>query len=183
VIPYEKIENIRQQLRELSFDYWTSQVVFSVQWWIIIASLILPWVLWLKLADKKKMNELILVGLQIALISYILNQIGTSLGLWTYPYTLLPLEREVWDPADFTILPVLFMLLYQWFPRWKSYLRIHVLFAFLAAYVGGFIYEWLGIYKILNWKHAYSVLIYFLIAIFVKFVVQTIIKIKMKNGS
>jgi hypothetical protein len=34
---------------------------------------------------------------------------------WTYQYTILPLERELWEVADFSH-SLFYMIIYQWFP-------------------------------------------------------------------
>ena len=52
--------------------------------------------------DKNRIIEISMVGLFVSIIAFILDQIGSSLGYWTYPYTLTPLERDLWAVADFS---------------------------------------------------------------------------------
>jgi hypothetical protein len=169
---FQEIEKHYGQLRTLWLDYWTQEVVFTYQWWIMIFTLLIPFFLWWKLVDKTRIREISLVGLIISCIAFILDQIGTSLGFWTYPFTLTPLERDLWAVADFSVMPFFYMMLYQWFPKWKSYLLAIIIFSLFAAFVGEQIFQWLGIYKLLKWKHIYSIPPYILLGIFVKVILQ-----------
>ncbi|MBM7660229.1 uncharacterized membrane protein YoaT (DUF817 family) [Bacillus mesophilus] len=92
---FKQIQELNAELRELCLDYFFSEVLFSMEWWIIICSFIIPYIIFWKLVDKSRIKEILYVGVMIALISYILDQIVAGAGLWTYPYTLTPLPREV----------------------------------------------------------------------------------------
>ncbi|MFB3166880.1 CBO0543 family protein [Neobacillus sp. 179-C4.2 HS] len=169
---FQEIEKHYGQLRTLWQDYWTQEVVFTYQWWIMILTLLIPFFLWWKLVDKTRIREISLVGLIVSCIALILDQIGSSLGFWTYPFTLTPLERDLWAVADFSVMPFFYMMLYQWFPKWKSYLVAIIIFSLFSAFVGEKIFQWLGIYKLLKWKHIYSIPPYILLGIFVKVILQ-----------
>jgi hypothetical protein len=177
----KEILELNKRLLELCYEYWSSHVVFTFPWWFVIATLIIPWIIWWKLVDKKRIKSISLVGLITMIISFILDQVGTSLLLWEYPVTPSPLPRDVFDPADFAILPVSYMLIYQYFKNWKLFIISQVVFAFFASYVGGNIYGWLGIYKILNWRHIYSVPIYLLMGIVTKKVVDKLNNLELLN--
>jgi hypothetical protein len=171
---FQKIQKTHDYLRELWFDYWTQEVVFTYQWWFLISVVILPLFLWWRFVDKTRLKELSLVGLITAGIAFILDQIGTSLGFWVYPYTLTPLERDEFAPADLSIIPFVYTMIYQRFPTWKKYIIAAITYAFFASYIGENIFQWMGIYKINKWNHLYSVPFYILIGIFVKVVLQKI---------
>lgn len=171
---FEKIYDHYEVLRRLWMNYWKTEVVFSYQWWLLIAMLIVPMVLGWIIADKSRLKELCIIWLFSTLVCYVLDQIGSSLGLWRYPYTLTPLEREVWDPADFGILPFCYTILYQYLPRWKPYIFGLISFAFFAAFVGGNLFQWFQIYDIIHWKHIYSVPFYILIGVSLKMIVSKI---------
>ena len=110
---FQEIQKQYEYLRQLWSDYWIQDVVFAYQWWIMVGILIIPFLLWWRLVDKTRIIEISMVGLLISGIAFILDQIGTSLGYWTYPYTLTPLERDLWAVADFSILPFFYMMIYQ----------------------------------------------------------------------
>lgn len=169
---FQEIEKQYDYLRKLWLDYWSQEVVFTYQWWIMIFLLIIPFFLWWRLVDKTRIIEISMVGLIASSIAFILDQIGSSLGYWTYPYTLTHLERDLWAVADFSILPFFYMIIYQWFPKWKTYILGIIIFALFSAFVGENIFQWLGIYVMLKWKHIYSIPGYVLLGIFVKVVLQ-----------
>ncbi|MGO4889936.1 CBO0543 family protein [Anaerobacillus sp. MEB173] len=173
-----EIKMLREALKETWFEHWLNVNVFTLEWCIIVISIVLPLFIFWKLVDKKRLREIIFVGITVALIGFSLDQIGSSLLLWTYPYTLTPLMVEAFDPANFSILPVIYMLIYQWFAKWKSYVYAHIIFAFFAAFVGENIYEWLGLYELTNWQHIFSVPFYFLIGLFIKWFVNKIMEIE-----
>ena len=169
---FQEIEKHYEILRKLWWDYWTQEVVFTYQWWIIVFTLITPFFLWWRWVDRTRIIEISMVGLLSSLIAFILDQIGSSLGYWTYRYTLTHLERDLWAVADFSIIPFFYMMIYQWFPKWKTYILGTMIFALFAAFVAETIFQWLDIYIMLKWKHIYSVPGYVLLGIFVKVVMQ-----------
>lgn len=171
---FEKIEMHYAALRNLWLEHWLNNVIFTPQWWILVLTFVIPYIIWWKLVDKSRLRDIVLIGLQAALISYLLDQIGTALALWIYPYSLTPLEREVFDPADFSAIPVSYMLIFQYFSKWKKYFLALVVFALIASYGAGSFYQWLGIYKLENWKHIYSTILYIMLGLFMKWVLSKI---------
>jgi hypothetical protein len=147
---------------------------FYNQWWIEVLIIIFSLILWWRFVDKTRLKEISLVGMMTSGIAFILDQIGTSLGLWTYPNTITPLERDLFTPADLSIVPLIYSMIYQKFPTWEKYILTTIIYALLASYLGENIFQSLGIYKIENWNHLYSVPFYILIGVFVKGALQII---------
>ncbi|MEH6930134.1 hypothetical protein V7Z65_26080, partial [Priestia megaterium] len=88
---------------------------------------------------------------------------------------------DLWLPANFSIIPFFYMMIYQWFPKWNKYVLAITVFTFFASFMGESIFKWLGIYKVLKWEHIYSVPFYILIGIFVKIVLKKFISIETKS--
>lgn len=169
---FQEIEKHYEVLRKLWWDYWTQEVLFSYQWWIMVFLLIIPFFLWWRLVDKTRIIQISMVGLLTSGMAFILDQIGSSLGYWTYPYTLTHLERDLWAVSNFSLIPFSYMMIYQWFSKWKTYLLGVLLFALFVSFVAEPIFHWLGIYMLLNWKYIYSVPGYVLLGVFVKVVMR-----------
>jgi H+/Cl- antiporter ClcA len=74
------------------------------------------------------------------------------------------------------------MTLYQWFPKWKAYIVAIIIFSLFAALVGETIFQWLGIYKLLKWRHIYSVPPYILLGVFVKAILQKLNTIETRSN-
>ncbi|NYE04323.1 hypothetical protein F4694_001067 [Bacillus niacini] len=70
---FQEIEKHYGQLHKLWLDYWTEEVVFTHQWWIMIFTLLIPFFIWWKLVDKTRIREISLVGLIVNCIAFILD--------------------------------------------------------------------------------------------------------------
>lgn len=142
-------------------------VLFSIQWWILLATLIIPWVVWWKLVDKRNFKVILLYGLIIMSLINIMDHTGLQLMLWSYEYKLTPLI-PILSPVDLSLLPVLYMLMYQYFRKWKSFWIAQIVGAAIFSFVGEPIFVALGIYRMLNWKHYYSYPFYIALAVLIR---------------
>ncbi|MCG8502436.1 MAG: hypothetical protein MJB12_18795 [Firmicutes bacterium] len=170
---FKDIVALQQKLTKLEHQYWEDHVLFSFSWWLLLFLLIAPWLLWWKLVDKKRIKEMLLYGFYVIIISSILDDIGIASALWAYPHQLLQIGDRL-HAIDLAALPCIYMLIYQYFPKWKSYWIATIIFAFCFAFIFEPILVWLEIYKPLSWKFIYSFPIYFIIAVFGKWFVEKI---------
>jgi len=139
-----------------------------------ISHLIIPWVIWWILVDKKRVFQILSMGLMILIVATVLDGIGTELGNWSYPIKLVPILPRLMD-IDFGVLPVIYMLIYQYLPRWIPFILTMIIASILMSFVAEPILEWLNIYKVYSWKHIYSAPIYLLIGITFKAIIDYII--------
>lgn len=170
---FEETVKLQQQLTDLRLEYWQDHVLFSFNWWFLLVQMIVPWFIWWKLVDKTRLKEVLLYGFFIMMIASTLDELGVSFSLWDYRYQLVPVFSRI-NTVDITVLPFFYMLVYQWFPRWRSFFTAKVLFAAFYAFIGEPLYVWLGIYEMLNWSHVYSFPLYVLIGLAVKWIVERI---------
>lgn len=163
----------QKNLFETNYTYWLEHGLFSFSWWFLIIVSIVPWFIWWKFVDKKRLLEISTVGLLSMVIVLLLDLIGSSFVLWTYGHKpvqmLLPLLT-----IDLTLLPVLNMLFYQWFPKWKPYIIASVILALFGTFIAEPIFVWMEIYILHNWKYIYSLPIYIAVVIVLKWVLQKI---------
>ena len=178
---FEDVQNVRRQLLEVSRQYWTSHTVFTWQWWLLIALSLLPWFIWWKFVDKKRVIELSLYGAMIAMISVLLDTIGTNAMFWGYPRQPLWFIYFLW-PADFSILPVGHMLVYQYFSKWKTFILAEIAFAVVASFLIEPLFSWSGMYILYSWKYIYSTPLYVLKAIIARLVVQRLLQVQRDLG-
>ncbi|WP_371364217.1 hypothetical protein SRRS_50280 [Sporomusa rhizae] len=163
----------------LMAQHWTcwKTYVFSLPWYILVLSFIIPWIVWWKLVDKERFISIVIVGLVVSFISSAIDEIGCMLVLWEYPYKIVPLFPRI-IPADYAFLPVSYMLIYQYFRDWKSFFWV----SFAQAIIFGLIFEPLlvkmNLYVMINWYHSYSVPLYLLMAIFTKWFVTIVFNIQ-----
>lgn len=174
------MNNIIQQqkiLTHLWAQYWLKNEVFTLTWWILLTITVLPWFLWWKYVDKKRITHIFLYGLCVVVIVTLLDILGRNRTLWTYWYELQPLTPHL-EVADYTILPITYMMIYQYFAKWKSFLLVDTCFSLISSFIIEPTAVWLGIYSEINWKHIYSFPIYILIGIVCKLATDKLISIE-----
>ncbi|MGF7056930.1 CBO0543 family protein [Brassicibacter mesophilus] len=173
---FERIIELQQQLTNLEHKYWMDNVLFTFNWWILLCLFIIPWLIWWKFVDKKRLQEILLYGVIIMILSSILDDLGVASLLWAYPYQLLQVLDRL-DAIDITVLPVIYMIIYQYFTKWKSFLLAHILLSSLFVFIAEPMLVWMNIYVPISWKIIYSFPIYIIIAIIVKWFTDKIHKI------
>lgn len=140
----EQIAEMVRQLTQARIDNWLVETIGSWRWWTLAILLIAPWFIWYKLADKKRFPELALFGLIVMVFSITLDEIGYNTSFWYYPVQVTPLFPRL-TTTDYTVVPITYMLTYQYFPSWKSFfwaiVTVSVVFSFIAdqfSYTWGF---------------------------------------------
>ncbi|HBX22149.1 MAG TPA: hypothetical protein DEF34_00715 [Desulfotomaculum sp.] len=141
--------------------------LFTIQWWALLLVFIIPWVIWWKLVDKNKITAILCYGLIVSILSSGLDEAGHALHLWAYKYRLVPLCVEL-KPTNVSLIPVIYMLVYQYFTRWKEFIIATTIMAACLAFIGEPFLDWLDIYKRFKWEYIYSFPIYIAIAVSVK---------------
>jgi hypothetical protein len=171
---FEEMYSLQSAADEAGREFWLNNVVFTYQWWLLVALTIIPFIIWWKIVDRRRFFEITTYGLLVALISGLLDAIGVEMNAWEYKYDLIPL-LDVFIAYDIAILPVSYMLIYQYFLKWNSFVFAHIIVAFLFAFVGEPLLMRLDIYQLIKWKHIYSVPGYFFLAIFLRWVMGKLI--------
>lgn len=118
--------------------------------------------------------EILLYGMFVLILVSYLDAILTQLTLWHYEVTIVPVWPRLIS-ADFSVLPVTNMLLYQYFKNWKTFFAAGVIVAGLFAFVGEVFLIWAGIYTLLEWEHVYSFPIYIAVTLSLRWLVERII--------
>ena len=181
-ITQEMILEMQRQLRDASINYWIRHGINAWQWWLNVATLILPIILWWKLADKKKMMEIVIYGFFASTFAVFLDIIGETLVLWDYPYLVIPMDYILID-IDYSILPVAYMLAYQYFSSWKGFISANIVLSAIFSFLAEPLLVWLGLYEIHGWKFIYSFPSYVAIAIVSKGLTIFLIKIQTSSAN
>lgn len=109
----EKIRNASKNLAQLHTEYWKEFSSFDdINFWIVVLMLIIPLIVLFIKIDRSKMLLLGFYGLNYHIWFAYTNSAGIRLGLWEYPYELLPLLPSF--ALDASFVPVSYMLVYQW---------------------------------------------------------------------
>lgn len=171
---HEIIYELECQLTQVRIEHWLKHDLLSLQWWILVATLIIPWLLWWKWVDKKRLAEIALFGALILILASFLDAILSDLRWWEYKYYVIPLWPRLIS-ADFTIIPVTYMFIYQYFQEWKRFLLAMLVVSAVFAFIGEPLLVWSDIYTLYKWKHIYSFPIYFTTGALVKYLTQWIL--------
>jgi hypothetical protein len=170
---YDEIREAHYKLTEMRTDYWLHHDLFSFPWWLLVSILILPWVIWWKYVDRRRLKDIILFGSLLMILVGLLDDIGVQLHLWSYPYQLINIMPSIL-PIDYGIIIVAHMFLFQYFRKWKTFLLANLMMATVFTFICEPITVWLEIYKLENWKYIYSLPIYILKAGFIRWLVEKI---------
>lgn len=167
---YEEIVKLQEQYYRSEKSFFWEHVLFSGQWWLLLALLVFMWLLWLRLVDRERIKSILIVGLITGLLAVVLDDYGISRVLWAYPYKLTYISSRL-NPVDLALIPVSYMLIYQYFRKWLSYLAICAVFASGGSFIVEPLFARIDIYWLIDWHYAYSAPIYMAIGILVKGVV------------
>jgi hypothetical protein len=177
---YEQIRILHQELYDMRMEYWISHNLFSFQWWILLVVLLVPWIIWFRFVDKSRITQILLFGTLIIILVMMLDNFGVELHLWSYPYQLTSIVTNLL-PVDQGMLVVAHMFLYQYFPNWKKFILANIVMAIIFTFVLEPLTVWSGIYKLENWRYIYSLPLYILKAILIKWLVDEVILKRRKN--
>jgi hypothetical protein len=155
-------------------DYWLTESLFSFNWWFLLTTTTIFFIIWLIVLDKKRIIEIASFGLLIGTITFILDIVGVTLVLWSYPDRLFPLAPPIIEIHK-AHLPIIYMIIYQYFNTWKSFLTGISIASFMFSFVLEPLTVRLGIYEIYHWKYIYSFPIYIFVGCIIRW---TIIKVK-----
>ncbi len=109
----EKMRDTAEYLSKLHIDYWKEFSSFDDgKFWIVVLMLVIPLVVLFIKIDRSKMLLLGFYGLNYHIWFAYTNSAGIRMGLWDYPYEILPVLPSF--ALDASLVPVSFMLLYQW---------------------------------------------------------------------
>jgi magnesium-transporting ATPase (P-type) len=134
---------------------WLQYVIFTWQWWLQLALTIIPWILWVIFRKKHSSRRLLLSGLFIITISYFLDVVGITLGLWQYRWELLPMTPSI-TPWDASLIPVAVMLTLQYNPFNLNKYAKAVIFSAGASFIAEPIFAHYGFYILIKWRFLYS---------------------------
>jgi hypothetical protein len=168
-----QIAELTRQLTEARTENWYATDLYTWQWYFLIALFILPWVAFHYLADRRLLPRLLLFGLILMFLTMGLDLLGYEQGLWYYPYKIGPFGPFI-SFVDHAPLPVIYMLLYQYIPRWKPFAAAAVVTAAVFAFVFEPALQLMGLYQPLEWKFYYSFPVYIILPLLCRWLTENI---------
>ncbi|SDE98110.1 CBO0543 family protein [Sporomusa acidovorans] len=168
---YAEIFAAQKYYHDLQYQHWLQYELFTYQWWLLLATLIVPWIFWWRIVDRSRTGIILAYGIYIMFVVTAMDATGLALKLWIYPIKLLPIIPDSIG-IDWGLLTVLDMLIYQYFPKWKTFLIVESIAAVLLAFVGEPFAEWLEAYFVLHWYHTWSFPLYIMKAVIGKWLIE-----------
>jgi hypothetical protein len=153
----EKATNKIFEANQLTIESVKDAFLFTWQWWIALAMIIVPWIIWMIFRDRKSSARLFSAGLLVMVIAESLDAIGVSFGKWAYPVKVIPVATVSFS-YRLSVLPVFSMLLLQFKPQLNPYIKA-IFFGAAGAYAGLPILAILDLYKKIDWSLNYSFVI------------------------
>lgn len=171
IASHEIIYDLEIQLTQARIQNWIHQDLFTFQWWLLLLVLIVPWFIWWKYVDKKRVFEIAFFGAIMLIISSFLDAVLTEIGLWCYEFYVIPVWPRLIS-ADFTLIPITYMFIYQYIRDWKRFCLALVIVSTFFSFIGEPFLMWLNIYHLHGWKHIYSFPIYVAVGVLGKWLLQ-----------
>lgn len=157
---YALLHQLRLQASDIKDQLWI-QNFLTPQWWFVAITIVVSYVIWWKLLDKRRAIEILLFGSYIAVSRVIFDDWGISSGRWTYTFDLLPMGYSLFL-NDLTVVPLFLMLVYQYSPDWKTFLVWLLVVQGITSFALLPLFSYMGILKIYNWTY-YGSFIFMLI--------------------
>jgi len=152
-------------------DYWKEYELYaSVEYWILVAFLIGPLIILFFKIDKSKIFLIGFFGYSIHIIFAYVDLFGKHAGFWNYPIPLIPHLPGL--AIDSSLVPVSFMLVYQWTLNNK---KNYYIYSFITAIIFAFaikpILVELGLFRMYgNTNYVHLLIGYIFVLLVAKFI-------------
>lgn len=145
------------EANRLTMEAVNNAFLFTWQWWIALAMIIIPWVIWLVFRDRNSSARIFAAGLLLMVLSEVLDIVGVGLGKWAYPVKVIPIATVSFS-FRLSLLPVFAMLLMQIKPKLNPFIKA-MIFGVFGAYIGLPLLSVIDLYKKIDWSLHYSFII------------------------
>ena len=169
-----KIAKLEDKVHRLDREGWLQNEFLTWQWWLLGIFLLIPWLIWIRLVDRKRIIPILLFGMLVLIITSLFDNIGLPFKFWKYQTQFIPIVPRAL-PFDCSMVPVAFMLIFQYFGNWKSYSLALILMSSLFAFVGEPFSIWAELVVYINWRYLYSFIYYIVLGMLIRFFITKLI--------
>jgi len=157
----EKASKLIVKANNMVIDATMNGFLFTWKWWIAVAMIIIPWVIWAIFRKKESSARLLFASFIVMILSTNLDAFGVENGKWTYPLKAIPIPTISYS-FRYSVIPVLIMFFLQYKPQVNPLIKA-VIFAGVSAYIGMPLMALIDMYKKVDWAYTYS---FFLLTVF-----------------
>jgi len=168
---------VKKMYKQLSIEHWVKYEVFTWQWWLGVACVVIPLLLWWKLVDRRRILEITAFGFMVNILATFLDVMGSELLLWNYTLRILP-QIPLLFPVDFILVPIIYMIIYQRYLAWKQFLLASTIVTLALAFVIEPLAVYIKQYQLISWHYSYSFAIYILIVILAKLFADKLLSVR-----
>ncbi|PLR78537.1 hypothetical protein CU633_04725 [Bacillus sp. V3-13] len=174
-VKYEKIQEYRDIMDKLGKAYFVDYSLFEPHWWFLLAATIIPWFVWWKIVDRGRLLEILLYGLLWSCIASLLDEFGAAFGFWEYPKTLIPILHTLIS-ADISVIPVSYMIIYQFFTNNRAFFFANLALAFFFSFIIEPIFMHYDLLRLnIGWSHVTSLIVFSVIGWSIRWLTRVII--------
>lgn len=181
IIQFDKAVKLREESTKAFIDYWRDHTLyFSLEYWIMVALLVVPLIFLVFKIDKSKMFLIAFYGYSIHMLAAYIDLFAINSGKWNYPFPLLPSLPSF--SIDSSIVPVTFMLVYQWTLNHKKNFYVYsTITAVFFSFIFKPILVGLGLFRMYgNMNYFHLLIIYVLGFITAKMITNVFLWIQKK---
>lgn len=180
MVTLEMIYQARAALHELILTKWLEEDVFSPRWWSMVILVALSYWVCFKLFDKRRMSKLFLFGSLLTVGASVYETVGINFLLWVCATPIFPIIPCLFVPY-LTILPVYYMLIFQYTTTWKQFSLWNLIAVsiFSLVLIPSFVY--FKIVRLDNWHAVYHMPMLFAIASLARAVTLLLVDIEQRQ--
>ncbi len=183
MITDEQITQAFQHFNNLLITQWVNQQFLTPIWFFLVIILLFSYALFIYLADRERIIEILLFGSLVAVTFANYDSIGQQFGYWIYYKSIVPFNPS-FILGDITLIPLYAMLVYQYTRSWRSFILWNTVWAGLFSFV--FYHTVLEYLKVFAYIKPYSVLLDFCLFMFIglisRAIVVALLKIEANKG-
>lgn len=176
----EMIHQTRITLHDLILTKWVDEDLLSPRWWCMVALIVLSYLICFNLFDKRRLSALFLFGSLLTVGAVVYETIGVNFVFWVCATPIFPIIPCLFVPY-LTILPVYYMLIFQYTANWYQYSLWNLVAASLFSLVLQPIFLHFKIVQMDNWQPVYHLPFIFAIASLARAVALWIIDIERRQ--
>lgn len=173
-----QIYQLRVALWQMLLTDWQHDITTGL-YWANIAFIVLYYIAWYRLTDKRRLVDLMFYGSLIAVARGLIDLFGVTAGLWVYKYRILPLSPSVFM-QDWTIMPLTYMLVQQYSPNWRQFFLWNAVGTGLISFVIMPIMVYFKILTFMYWNYVYTFLVMYITAALMRAAFYLVVQVQEK---
>lgn len=147
--------SITKDAHQLINDAIFTSFLFTWRWWLGVALLTLPWIIWVLFRKKDSTHRLLYAGLSAIVLALLIDNVNLSFNLWSYPVKIVPYAPMFILPYHISLLPVAVMFTIQWKPNLNPFIK-GVILAAVGSFVTEPVFVYFKFYNPKNWPYYYD---------------------------